>query len=55
MSDTVFSLVMDYFQFIKRVDSDGMYVIGALATCMDHYFINYLEKVWPYVEHVLSN
>lgn len=46
---------MDYFQFIKDVDSDGMYIISALATCTEKHFVVYLEKVWPYIEHALMN
>ncbi|EAR88045.3 importin-beta amine-terminal domain protein (macronuclear) [Tetrahymena thermophila SB210] len=54
MSDTVFQLVVDHFMNIKNVDSDGMYIVSALATCIGTNFVKYLDKVWPYIEHALT-
>lgn len=47
--------MIDYFQFLKDVDSDGMYIISALSTCIEKHFVGYLDKVWPFIEHTLQN
>ncbi len=37
------------------MDGDGIYAIAALATTLKNDFVQYLDQVWPYIEHSFSN
>lgn len=49
----IYDLVIKHFSNIKRVDSDGLYVVGSLS----FYFKNELrliEDFWKYIEYSLT-
>lgn len=54
LSEIILGLVIEYFCNINNVDSDGMYIISALAICIDSLFSKYIDSVWPYIEHTLK-
>lgn len=39
---------------MKNVDSSGLYVLAALATCLKSNFVNILDMAWKYVEFALG-
>lgn len=50
---TIYDLVIKHFSNMKRVDSDGLYVIGALS----FYFRNeprLIDDFWKYIEYSLT-
>ena len=54
MSDEIYNLIIDHFKTNKEVDSDGLYVISALATCISNKFHKYLESFWPYLTYAFQ-
>lgn len=46
MIKSIYELIVSHFTHKKDVDSDGLYVISAIATCIKGNFVQYLEGVW---------
>ena len=50
---TIYQLVIKHFSSIKKVDSDGLYVIGSLS----FYFRDdprLIDDFWKFIEHSLT-
>ncbi|EGR27486.1 importin beta, putative, partial [Ichthyophthirius multifiliis] len=54
-SKDVYNLIVNHFKRNADVDTDGMYVISALATVSGEDFCQYLDNFWPFINHSLSN
>ncbi|EGR29112.1 karyopherin beta 1, putative [Ichthyophthirius multifiliis] len=52
-ANMILQLTISYFQQIKNVDSDGMYLISGLAQCIGPNFNNYIDQIWPFITHAL--
>lgn len=53
MANQVLELVIKYFSAIGDVDFDGMYILSAFSTSVESNLVNYLDKIWPYIQHTL--
>ena len=47
-------MVIEHFLNIQDVDSDGIYVMGALAIVFRKTIGNVLDSYWPYLERGLE-
>ncbi len=50
----IYNLIINDFQVVKDVHSDGLYVISALATVMEENFIPLLPDSYSYIKHGLT-
>lgn len=53
MLSAIYELVIKHFSSIKRVDSDGLFVVGSLS----YYFRDeprLIEDFWKYIEYSLT-
>ena len=51
--DSIYQLIIAYFQKIHDVDSNGIYVLAELASVVPPE-TPYIENVWKYVMHALT-
>lgn len=54
LAQNIYALVIQHFQSLSNVDSSGLYVISALATCLKGHFVKILDDAWKYIEFALQ-
>jgi|JI6StandDraft_1071083.scaffolds.fasta_scaffold00588_24 hypothetical protein len=52
--NSLLALVIGYFQSMKEVNPEGLYVMSGLSIVFKRAFSKVVDQVWPYIVHGLS-